>query len=160
MRYFLTIFLLTLISVVFLSCERQDSEDEKIIDYFTYGKRFDFREISMKTGTGDWENIDNGNVFSWLGGEASLSNQLKIPQGDATYDDRANLRADFIYNLPKDSVFSYSIRSDSLYFFDESMENFRTDLKGELIFSPDTIIILHNTGVSPTISIKYSFEKK
>lgn len=160
MKHALLLLLSLLISVSFFSCEKQDKEDLRVIDYFTYGKRFDFREVSIKTGSGDWAAMDKGHVFSLLGEASSLEDQLSIPRGSATYNDRTNLKTDFVYSILKDSVFPYAIQSDSIYFFDESMENFRSDLKGELLFSPDTAIILHNTGTSPTISIKYILERK
>ncbi len=159
MKYFYRFFCLVMALVALISCEKYNAENEIIVDPFTYGKKFNFREVSLKTGNGDWTAIENGNVFAWLGGATTLSDQLQIPKGFAIYNDRSNLQADFIYTIAKDSVFSFRIYDDSLYFFDESKENLRPDLKGEIVFSPDTSIILYNTGKLPSISIKYRFER-
>lgn len=161
MKYFLTFFLSALISIAFSSCEIDpyNPNEEVIIDFFTYGKRFNFRETSIKIGDGEWTTVEEGNLFTLLGDKTTLDEELQNPLGLATYDDRTNLKTDFVYVMNEDLVFSYKLLDETLFFFDEDMEK-RTDIVGEMMLSQDTtFIILHNTGISPKVSIKYILEK-
>lgn len=133
------------------SCDKNDIEGERIIDNFTYATKFDWRENSIKSGDGTWVKAENGNIFSWL---LDSDTTLITPNGFATYNDRKNIRTDFIYTIEKDSVFSYRISSDTVYFLDAN-GNKRTDIYGQITTTPDTSLILHNMSVSPNISIRY-----
>ena len=72
----------------------------------------------------------------------------------AVYDNRSNINTDFSYTIRQDSVFTIELSSDTLYFLDAD-KDYRTDIQGRVIFSPDTALILRNSAVSPGISIKY-----
>ena len=133
------------------SCEKAGTKKEVIIDYFTYGAKFDWREDSIKTDNGGWTKVAKGNVFSWL----AQNNNLKS-SNFAVYLDRTNIKADFFYMIQKDSVLALRLSSDSVYFLDEN-RNLRTDLKGQIT---DTSLILRYTAISPAISVKYRLEKQ
>jgi len=152
-------FLCPIVALVILqSCEKKGLEDEVIIDYYNYATKFDWREDSVKTGSGDWAKIEKGTLFTLLSEDLTLGKALQRPGGFAIYINRNNLRAEFIYSISKDSIFTFSLSKDSIYFPDQS-GRYRTDLKGQLSFSPDTSLILRNTAISPEISIKYRLEK-
>lgn len=147
-------FLCPIVALVLLqSCEKEGTKDEVIVDYFTYGAKFNWREDYIKTGNGDWSKVEKGNVFSWLAQDISLQSS-----GFAIYPDKTNIKADFHYTIQKDSVFVLKLSSDSVYFLDAN-SNLRTDIEGQITFSPDTSLILRNTEISPAISIKYKLEK-
>jgi hypothetical protein len=132
------------------SCEKEGTKKEVMIDYFTYGAKFNWREDSIKTDNGDWTKVAKGNEFSWLAQNNNLQSS-----NFAVYPDRTNIKADFLYTIQKDSVFALRLSSDSVYFLDEN-SNLRTDLKGQIT---DTSLILRNTAISPAISVKYRLKK-
>lgn len=144
--------------VLLQSCDKYDNEKEIIKDHYNYSSRFNFREDSIRKGNGNWENIEKGNIFTWLSEDLTIGRTLQRPGGFATYLKRNNLQADFIFSIAKDSVFTFRLSKDSIYFLDEA-GRYRTDLKGQLIYAPDTSLILHNTTVSPPVSIKYKLER-
>lgn len=131
------------------SCTKEDSTGEVIEDHFTYGKKIDFIEDSIRTGNGAWAKIANGNTFSWL------SNGQNFTQNSfAIYPKTTNIKTSFDYIIQKDSVIGFQIASDSLYFMDANKVR-RTDVKGKIVAKTDTTLILNNTGVTPSISILY-----
>lgn len=144
--------------ILFESCQGQDIEKEIEIDPLTYATNFSFREVSIKIGEADWVPIEDGNLFSMLGNSSSLEDHLKLPTGVATYNDKSNLNADFIYTIANDFVFSYKLAGDKIYFLDENKEN-RTDLIGEILLNDEKIIIFQNKSISPNILIKCKFEE-
>lgn len=147
-------FLCPIVALVLLqSCEKKVMEDEVIIDYYTYGAKFNWREDSIKTGSGDWAKIEKGNLFSWLAGNNTLQSSEF-----ALYPDRTNIKADFFYSIKKDSVFALTLSTDAVYFRDENGKH-RTDIVGQMSFLPDTSLTLRNTAISPAISVKYRLEK-
>lgn len=159
MNQFLKFLLPIGVLLLLQSCDKYDREEEIIIeDHFNYASRFNFREDSIRKGGGKWENIQNGNLFTWLSDDLTLGKTLQRPGGFATYLRRTNLKANFIYSIAKDSVFTFRLSKDSIYFLDEGGRN-RTDLNGQLIFATDTSLILHNTAESPAVSIKYKLER-
>lgn len=145
------------ILVIYQSCDKNDVSEEKIIDPFTYGINFNFREVSVKIGNEEWTAIENGNTFSLLGNKPTLGGHLKIPKGFATYDNDSNLRTDFVYTIEKDLVFSYNLSNDTIYFLDERKEN-REDVFGIISLEQDTTLVIHNKSLSPNLSLKYKFE--
>lgn len=147
-------FLCPIVALVLLqSCEKMSSADEVIIDPFTYGAKFNWREDSIKMGSGDWAKIAKGNVFSWLAQDGNLQSS-----NFAIYPERTNIKTDFSYTIQKDSVFALTLSSDTVYLLDENRKR-RIDLVGQISFSPDTSLILRNTAISPAISVKYRLEK-
>lgn len=144
--------------IVYQSCDKETTLDEKGVDPLTYGNSYNFREISMRVGDQDWTNIENGNTFTLLGNATTLEKQLKMPNGLAKYDNKSNLKTYFVYTIEKDMVFSYKLSNGLIYFLDEKQEN-REDLIGEITFGQDTILVLRNLNASPNLSVKYKFEK-
>ena len=147
-------FLCPIVALVLLqSCEKEGTKNEVIIDYFTYSAKFNWLEDSIKTDNADWTKVAKGNVFSWLAQDNNLQSS-----SSAVYPDRTNIKADFLYTIQKDSVFALRLSSDTVYFLDAN-RNRRTDIEGQITFSPDTSLILRNTAISPVISVKYRLEK-
>ncbi|TDQ09473.1 hypothetical protein [Pedobacter metabolipauper] len=153
MKWFLKMMCPVVALILLQSCEKEVANNEEIIDHFTYGAKFNWREDAIKTGNGDWKKITNGHVFSWLAQGSSLQRS-----NFAVYSNRANINADFLYTIQKDSVFALILVSDTVYFLNAD-HNRRTDLEGNLTFSPDSSLILKNTAISPAISVKYKLEK-
>lgn len=131
------------------SCTKENSAGEGTIDPFTYGKRINFVEDSIRTGNDAWTKIASGNTFSWLS-----SGQPFDQNFFAVYPKADNIKASFDYVIKNDSVIGFQIASDSLYFTNADKVR-RTDLKGKLFFRNDTTLVLNNTGVNPAISILY-----
>lgn len=157
MKLFSRIAASTIVLLAFQSCLKQADEPEIIIDPYVYGHSFTWREDSIKTGNGSWTKIENGNTFIWLGNDEKISLMLQRDGGFATYKKTANLRADFSYVIANDSVFSFKLTSDSIYFQGVNKEN-RRDLNGYLSTQDVPQMTLYNTGVSPAVSIKYKLE--
>lgn len=152
MKFLLNIFC-SIVALTYLqSCKKESGDNEVAIDYFTYGAKFNWREDSIKVGTGDWTKVANGHVFSWLAPDRTLQNS-----NFASYADRTNIKADFPYVIAKDSVFAIKLSADNVYFLDHSNKQ-RTDVVGQVNLAPDSSLILINTAVSPIISIKYRLE--
>ena len=137
---------------VMQSCTKEDSTGEVIEDHFTYGKKINFVEDSIRTGNGAWTKIASGNTFSWLSNRQSF-NQNSF----AVYPKTTNIKTSFDYIIQKDYVIGFQIASDSLYFTDANKVR-RTDVKGKIIIKTDTTLILNNTGVTPSVSIIYKLK--
>jgi hypothetical protein len=141
-----------IILAVMQSCTKKDSTGEVIEDHFTYGKKINFVEDSIRTGNGSWTKIASGNTFSWLSNGQSF-NQNSF----AVYPKTTNIKTSFDYIIEKDSVIAFQIASDSLYFTDANKAR-RTDVKGKIVIKTDTTLILNNTGVTPAVSIIYKLK--
>ena len=137
----------------FQSCEKSAQEPEVIIDYYTYAAKYNWSEDSIKTGDGQWVKVEKSNTFSWLSPVNSLQKS-----NAAVYSNISNIKTNFNYLIPKDSVFTIKLSSDTVYFIGANNNN-RTDLIGNLTFSTDTSLVLRNLGVSPAVSIKYKQRK-
>lgn len=134
------------------SCKKQDSNREVIEDHFTYSKKINFVEDSIRIGNGDWTKISNGNTLSWLSNGGPF-NQNSF----AVYPNTSNIKTSFDYVIKKDSVITFQIISDSLYFMN-SNKVIRADVKGNIFIRTDTTLILNNTGVTPSVSIAYKLK--
>lgn len=146
-----------LIAIVLLavtqSCTKEDTTGEVGVDPFTYAKKINFVEDSIRTGNGAWTKIASGNTFSWLSNGQSF-----IQNGLGVYPKTTNIKTNFDYIIQKDSVIGFQIASDSLYFTNSNKVR-RADVKGKVIFKTDTTLILNNTGVTPSVSILYKLKK-
>jgi hypothetical protein len=132
---------------------KENSTGEVIVDPFTYGKKINFVEDSIRTGNGAWTKIESGNTFSWL------SNGQRFNQNSfAVYPKTTNIKTSFDYVIEKDSVIGFQIVADSLYFTDANKVR-RSDVKGKILIKKDTTLILNNTGVTPVVSIIYKLKK-
>jgi hypothetical protein len=146
-----------LIAVVFIvlvqSCTKKDSTGEIIVDHFTYSKKYNFVEDSIRTGNGTWVKIAGGNTFSWLSnGQSFNQNTFGV------YPEAGNIKTTFDYTIKADSVIGFQIAADSIFFLNSDKVR-RTDVKGKIILKTDTTLILNNTGVAPSISIVYKLKK-
>jgi hypothetical protein len=147
-------FLSSIISVMlFQSCLKTGAEPDVIIDPYVYAARYNWYEDSMQMGDGEWAKVEKPHIFSWL----SQDNDFR-KSNFAIYPNTDNIKTNFNYVIQKDSVLSIRLSSDTVYFIGAD-DRRRTDLIGLLTFSTDTLLTLHNTGVTPAISIKYKMKK-
>lgn len=148
------IFLYSIIGLILLqSCIKSETKPRVIVDPYTYAAKFNWYEDSIKTGNSAWVKVNNGNSLSWL----SQANDFR-KSNFATYSNPVNIKTNFSYVIKNDSVFAIKLSSDSVFFMG-SDNSLRSDLVGELAFSTDTSLLLKNTGVTPTISIRYKLKK-
>jgi hypothetical protein len=97
--------------IVMQSCTKENSTREVIDDHFTYARKINFVEDSIRTGNGAWTKIASGNTFSWLSnGQSFNQNSLGV------YPKTTNIKTSFDYTIQKDSVIGFQIALDSLYF--------------------------------------------
>lgn len=154
MKYAIIILCLIFVLGLLSSCYKKKAENKIIVDHFTYQKKLKWREDSTRVNKGDWQKIEKGNVFSWL----LQSDDLQRPSVFATYDHLDNIKTGFIYTISTDSVFLFRQSSGIIYFPDKDGKN-RTDIEGQLSFTPDTTLVLNNNSVTPGFSIKYKIER-
>lgn len=154
MKYAIIILGLIFVLGLLTSCYKKKTENKIIVDHFTYQKKLNWREDSIRINKGDWQKIEKGNVFSWL----LQSDDLQSPSVFATYDHTDNVKTGFIFAISADSVFLFRQSSGVIYFPDKEGSN-RTDVVGQLSFTPDTTLVLNNNGVTPDLSIKYKIER-
>ena len=149
-RFLCSIFVLAL----FQSCLKSKKDNRGvIIDQFTYGTKYNWREDYAQSLNGEWIQIKKGNTFSWLSQKSDLQKSTF-----ALYSNVVNIKTNFYYVIQKDSVFAIKLVSDTVYFIDANNKR-RTDLVGHLTYSPDTLMILRNVGITPNIFIRYKLEK-
>lgn len=134
------------------SCKKESKKDMLIIEPKN-AVEFDWREDSIEINNSDWTKVAEGNVFSWFSPNGSRLQNSHF----GLYKDKENIKT-FFYSTQIDLVFALELSADTVYLFDENNKH-RTDIVGQIRFSPDTSLILHNTAISPAISISYRLER-
>jgi hypothetical protein len=129
--------------MVVQSCTKEETKGEVIEDHFTYARKINFVEDSIRTGNRAWTKIASGNTFSRLSNGQSFNQN-----GLGVYSKTTNIKTKFDYIISKDSIIELQIASDSLYFTNSNKVR-RTDVKGKIVITTDTSLILNNTGITP-----------
>jgi len=143
MRTSILIFLVLLLS----SCLKdKDHHAKPIIDWPTYGYVANWNETAIKKGTADWETISDGNSLSlYLN---YLDDSKKILAGQYKYDP-TNL------GLAIDTTGGVSLKDNSMIFVTIANDKFDTTAIASYKLVGDTLLILKDTAITPSIEIKY-----